>query len=174
MKLVAFTGYKGSGKTTAAATLRLRKSFVQLSFAFSIKEMLSVMGLTDAELYGSAKELPCGLLGGKTPRHAMQTLGYEWGRELISEDIWVWVLRKRIIKERRLRNDIVIDDCRFPNEVEMIHDFGGKVFWIKRAGEGGDSHESESHIPHLNYDGVIENCGDLGVLEKSVFTAIET
>ncbi len=42
-------------------------------------------------------------------------------------------IRKKIIDILEKNNkNIVISDCRFPNEIEMIKKLGGKIIYIKR------------------------------------------
>ena len=85
--VIAITGQAGSGKTTIAKHLELEYNYVRVRFAEVLKDMLLALGLTEEEINGDLKEKPCSLLLGKTPRHAMQTLGIEWGRNLIHPDI---------------------------------------------------------------------------------------
>ena len=92
--LIALTGLAGSGKTTAADYLVKAHGFACISFAGPIKSMLRTLGLTALEdieevFEGEGKEKPNRLLCGKSPRFAMQTLGTEWGRDLIGPDLWV-------------------------------------------------------------------------------------
>jgi hypothetical protein len=96
--------------------------------------MMRSLGLTDREIDGDHKELPCELLGGKTPRHAMQTIGTEWGRDLIDGDLWInaW---KRSIEKLPPNVPIVCDDVRFANEAEAIHAMGGVVIRVVRLGQ---------------------------------------
>ena len=55
--LVAFCGYKQSGKDTAADYL-VRKGFVKMSFASPLKQGVEkLFGLTREQLYGSKKEI---------------------------------------------------------------------------------------------------------------------
>jgi hypothetical protein len=49
----------------------------QVKFAGPLKSMCMALGLTEAHIEGHLKEVPCELLCGQTPRHAMQTLGTE-------------------------------------------------------------------------------------------------
>src|SRR5688572_26446471 len=86
-KIVAFVGPIGCGKTTAARALR-RLEYTKVSFADPLKEMLIAFGLTAEQVYGNEKEIPTGILAGHTPRYAMQTLGTEWGRDLIHTNLW--------------------------------------------------------------------------------------
>ena len=83
---------------------------------------------------------------GRTPRYAMQTLGTEWGRDLISPNIWVNIVKHDILK---IKGDVVIDDCRFPNEVVMILGLGGVMVYIDRGGKSGD-HASEREVKSLH------------------------
>jgi hypothetical protein len=46
--------------------------------------------------------------------------------------MWVASLENRL---RNTKNDIVITDCRFPNEIKAIHTIGGRVVRVKRGPE---------------------------------------
>lgn len=123
-KIILLTGPAGAGKTTAGNILSTVHGFALLKFATPIKSMLYGLGLTEEHIEGSLKEVPCDLLGGRTPRYAMQTLGTEWGREIMHPAIWIEVMIgwiKRLQHESDLfTRDIVIDDTRFPNEITRI------------------------------------------------------
>lgn len=127
MPLIAFAGPAGSGKTTAAQYLVDRYGYTRVRFAAPLKGMLRSLGLSDRELDGDAKEVPCGLLCGQTPRWAQQTLGTEWGRELIGGDIWI---RAWEVACSKIETPIVVDDCRFENEVHAVRSGGGFVVRI--------------------------------------------
>jgi hypothetical protein len=72
-------------------------------------------------------------------------LGTEWGRNTISNDIWVNLARHRI--EESDHKIFIIDDVRFDNEAKMILDLGGEVWNLSRDGVGGqDGHISEAGI----------------------------
>lgn len=158
--LVGLTGLKGSGKTFCAQHLVNAHYFWRVRFAGPIKEMLRVLGLGEAELLGDKKELPCEALCGKTPRHAMQSLGSEWGRNMIHPDLWVMLgmSKARMLLERG--RSVVIDDVRFPNEVEAIKRAGGIIVGIDRPGLPVDNHDSENQIAYLEVDWTIDNKGD--------------
>ena len=71
---------------------------------------------------------------GKSIRYMLQTLGTEWGRNLIHPDIWILEAERRL-KQMSNANDtdgVIITDCRFPNEADKIHEMGGKVIRIVR------------------------------------------
>src|SRR5690606_21287800 len=114
--VVAFTGRAGSGKSTASRYLVERHGYQLVKFAGPLKAMMRALGLGDRHIEGDDKELPCALLSGKTPRHAMQTLGTEWGRNCIGENFWVDLWTYHASQHER----VVVDDCRFANEARAI------------------------------------------------------
>jgi hypothetical protein len=163
--VVGFAGAMHSGKTTAALEL-VRLGFVRVRFAGPLKNMLHVLGLTPAQLDGDEKEKPSALLGGVTPRHAMQTLGTEWGRQCIHPDLWInaWMNGLKIHKQ-----PIVADDLRYQNEVDAIHAVGGVVVQIERDGIGSDLniHASEQ-LAFDSVDHVIRNNGSIGQFQEQI------
>ena len=143
--IIAFTGLAGAGKSTAAFHLVKSRGFERVRFAGPLKAMMAALGCTQAEIDGDRKELPCDLLGGKTPRHAMQTLGTEWGRDLIQPDLWIRAWR-HAVDALPAGVPVVVDDCRFPNEADAIKAAGGLLVRIERPGAGtASAHESEKH-----------------------------
>lgn len=166
--IVGLTGRKGHGKDTAASVF-VEHGFRQLRFADPLKAMLRAFftqfdldpELIERKVEGDLKEVPCPLLRDKTPRHAMQTLGTEWGRCLIADDLWVVALQMRATA---LPN-VVVSDVRFPNECEAIHAIGGLVYRVdagKRVPVNEFSaHSSETAVDALSVDGVIWNEGSV-------------
>ncbi|MGZ6320423.1 MAG: deoxynucleotide monophosphate kinase family protein [Ktedonobacterales bacterium] len=137
--IIGLAGNIGSGKTTAAKEL-CRLGFERFRFAGPLKDMCRALGMTDEQVDGALKEEPCDLLCGKTPRHAMQTLGTEWGRELIGEELWINAWRHAISKTE---SPIVTDDLRFPNEASAVRAVGGIVVLVTRPGNAVQTHTSE-------------------------------
>lgn len=151
--LIGLIGRKGSGKDTAALTL-LSKGYQNVKFAGALKQMarslLTYQGMDEATveriIEGDMKEVALDEFGGRSSRYVMQTLGTEWGRNLISDSFWV-----DIAVNKALSRKTVVTDVRFPNEVAAIQDNGGVVFgisaeWIVPV-EG--EHESERLIDGL-------------------------
>ena len=152
-RLIGLLGRKGSGKDTAALAL-LARGYQNIKFAGVLKDMIRVLLtyqgvdplIVERMVEGDLKEEPTAFLGGQTPRFAMQTLGTEWGRTLIADDLWV----KTAIR-RSDGHETVITDVRFPNEMEAVVSAGGVCFgitadWIAPV-EG--EHESEALIDDL-------------------------
>lgn len=180
IRVFAFTGLKQSGKSTAALCakheLKSRgQNVLSLHFAQSLKDMLTIFGLTHAELYGEAKEVPSPLLCGKTPRWAMQALGTEWGRDCIGEDIWVnhWK-RKAAEFLKGPNNCILVEDLRFKNELAALKEVGAHTFRIvnPRISLTPEPHPSEVMIPHLDVNQTILNDGTMQQLSDAVQEAV--
>ena len=150
--LVGLFGPVGAGKSTIARMMS-RYGFRTLPFAGPMKNMLGGLGLSYAQLYGDEKDFPCDLLGGKTPRYAMQTLGTEWGRKCIGDSLWVEAWKMQSLG---YGGSIVADDVRFPNEERAIRAAGGVLVCVTRSGAPQPAnaalHESECQVLNADYD----------------------
>lgn len=157
MAIIGIIGPRQSGKSTLTRHLVEYYGFTRTAFADPIKKaLMAAFGLSRDQVYGDLKEEPTDKLCGRTPRHAMMTLGTEWGRELIDPNIWLsaW-------KNTRPKGNIVIEDVRFPNEHKLIKELGGIIIRVRRPGyEYDPSHESEAH-GELEYDHEFINDNDL-------------
>lgn len=142
--IIGLAGAKQSGKTTLAKFLEHECGFLHVSFAHPIRKFVADLCGTDIEGLELIKEVPQPNLGGRTPRHAMQTLGTEWGRDMIWQDLWTNRV-KRLASETN--QSVVISDVRFPNEIDVIHKTGGVVLEITRPDlvVNLDLHASETH-----------------------------
>jgi hypothetical protein len=160
--LIGFTGLARCGKGTAAEHLVRNHGFACVKFAGALKDMMRALGLTEDHIEGHLKELPCDLLGGKTPRFAMQRLGTEFGRQTIADDIWIRAWCDRVSKVGPQYHGIVTDDTRFDNEAAAIRDAGGIVVRIiaNRDGVGiAGAHASEAMA--FSADVTIDNSGTI-------------
>jgi hypothetical protein len=162
--LVGITGYMGSGKTLAADHLCSQRGFRKLKMAQPLKDMLSAVGLTTDDLEGASKEEALTLLCDKSPRYAMQTLGTEWGRNLIGEDIWINLWERKATGLMSLNHNIVADDIRFENEVKQIRFMGGVVLRISRGGVASDHPTEEQDFP-VDFE-VVNNEGTDSLIAK--------
>ena len=143
-KIIGICGFIGSGKDTAADYLVDFYEFQRDSFAASLKDIVAaVFGWDRSLLEGRTSEARewreqidpwwADRLGIKdlTPRWVLQYWGTEVCRRSFHNDIWIASLENRL---RRSENtNIVISDCRFPNEVTAIKKSGGKVIRIVRG-----------------------------------------
>jgi len=168
-RIVSFCGAKFAGKGTSALLL-VRSGYLPVSFARPLKDMLVAMGLSEADVSDpNFKEKPHPLLGGKTPRLAMQLIGTEWGRNMITDNIWVNVARKRILDGLETHRGVVVDDCRFANEAVMLRELGSKIIEITKPGcSYNKSHASEAGLPREMIDATISNDSTIPMLEAAV------
>lgn len=143
----------GVGKSTYARKLKDEQDGVIYSFADTLKEMLSVL-VGRFPVYEN-KNAPIGWLGGITGRSLLQSLGTEWGRNMVGSDIWVQAMEQKFQSSYApLR---VIDDLRFENEAHMVRRLGGEVWLLKREGvEYTNEHSSETCLPDHLIDKVVE------------------
>jgi hypothetical protein len=171
--VVGLSGYAGSGKSAVAKYLVENHGFIRLSYASPIKKMIHALlreagvgPVTIREMIdGKLKEVPSDVLGGKTPRYAMQTLGTEWGRSLIAQDLWRSILLRRMNAELDRGHRVVIDDVRFHNESKFLMEHG-RVFRIERFADQQMTHISEDQS--FPVDDIIANNGSLQELYAAI------
>ena len=146
-KLIGLCGAKGVGKSTYASFIAGQNGHVY-SFATPLKKML--MSVFPDEYILTQKELPIpNYPKHVTGRYLLQTLGTDWARKLVTEDIWMLMLRERLVKDMEEKaTPMVIDDLRFPNEALMVRELGGEVWELRRRGfkPSNDNHVSESGL----------------------------
>jgi hypothetical protein len=171
--LIAITGPKESGKSTIAKYLAENYGYARIRFADPLKAMLGAYGLSEYELEGEGKELPCQILGGHTPRYAMQSLGTGWGRNLMSQTFWTDAWSRRV--GHGLGGYVVAEDLRFPNEEFTARLHGGVIWRVERPDlRSTDDHVSETEHMHVRYDHLFINDGTIDDLLASVRKEIET
>ena len=155
MKIIALTGPKQVGKTTVAnAIANYLDPFIHsqvVSFATPMRAMLLAMGIDERHLNNpSLKETPIEGIN-KSARQLLQTLGTDWGRNMINDNIWLWAMQRQLkFAEMGNAEYAIIDDCRFENEARCVKSLGGIIVRLKRVGfeYGTDPHESERPIAH--------------------------
>lgn len=172
---IAFAGLAGSGKSTAADYLVRSHHFHRLSYASPFKKMLlsllvdaGVGPITAKEMiYGSLKEVAHESLAMRSPRHALQTLGSEWGRGCISPDIWRRILLRKSQMLTSSGFSIVVDDLRFPCEAEALRSEGYLLVRLQREGSGTSSNHS-SEAQDFPIDKEISNNGSVEDLQSQI------
>lgn len=170
MKIIGITGLARSGKDTLAEYLVNDHGFIKLSFAAPIRAFVAdITGLPVSAMEdGPEKEQPLDWLNGQTPRRLMQTVGTEWGREMIDRDLWVKVVAQKIRQARQAgATGVVVSDVRFDNEAEFIREWGGEVVRVVRDGAVKVlAHASEAGVNPDLIDRVIDNNGPMMALRQ--------
>lgn len=170
--IIGLSGAAGSGKNAVAAILRRQHDFGVLAFADPIYDAVAaITGIHRRELEDRAiKERVIPWLG-KSPRELLQTLGTEWGRQTVREDIWI----QRAMQAAKSYERVAICDCRFANEAQAVLAAGGAVWEVRRrdAGLAGSTgrHSSEAGVPPGLISLTIDNNGTLADLEQAVDVA---
>ncbi len=177
-QLIGLAGRARVGKDTVADMLS-PFGYKKVSFADPIRAAVAeIFSVSRHIIYADGmKTLP--IMPGRfsdhiTPRFLMQTLGTEWGRNLIDEDIWLKLVQS---KWDVLDSNMVVADVRFENEARWIRETGGKVWHIRRdvtvevGGVAGHARESGVMF-YPGIDELIENNGSVHDLLEKVVNAL--
>jgi hypothetical protein len=161
--IIGVCGFIGSGKDTVADYLTNFHGFRRESFANSLKDAVAlVFGWDRTMLEGRTKQArewreqvdPWWAarlnMPNLTPRLMLQLWGTEVCRKGFHDDIWIASLENKL---RNSKDDIVISDCRFPNEIKSIRDAGGIVVRVVRGEEPEwyEAAESANRGPNNNF-----------------------
>lgn len=150
-----------SGKSTVATHLQQQHGFALVKFAGGLKSMtralLFSLGYdnTAVERFveGDAREVVLPEIGVST-RRVMQTLGTEWGRKCIDENLWAKIAQAKVQSLLREGTSVVIDDMRFVNEMEHILAIGGVCYRIIRPDAPAAPASSVNHASEGELDGI--------------------
>lgn len=141
--IIGICGFIGSGKDTAADYLVNFHEFRRESFAGILKDAVSAVFGWDREMlegrtrqsrewreqvdtwWANRLDIPH-----LTPRWVLQYWGTDILRKGFHDDIWIASLENKL---RNSDDNIVISDCRFPNEIKGIKNQGGRVIWVQRG-----------------------------------------
>lgn len=169
-KIIGVTGLKRAGKDTIADYLYYRYNYQKRHFATPIKSMISALlrhiEIENPTLYvDDQKEINLPVLN-VSYRKLAQTLGTEWGRGLIDNDIWINIAKHHC----KNNNFVCFADVRFDNEAKLIADLGGIIIKINRGSNEYlmDIHPSELGISdkYINY--TISNIGTIRDIHNKV------
>lgn len=195
--IIGILGNAGVGKSVSADHLAQKWEYASIAFADPMKRFCKeIFNFSVEQLWGPSEErnkedkrYPRGT-GYLTPRHALQQLGTQWGRDCYP-NVWVeYAIRTAqsilidhcyYTPERGAyhavypswpshRKGVVISDCRFPNEVAAIHRAGGKVIRILRPSlkTSTQTHASETEQKDIVVDETIINDHDFEALYRKL------
>lgn len=144
MDRIGLVGFIGSGKGTVSSILE-EKGYTHLSFAGALKDVLSVVFGWDRNLLEGdtiesrdfrntiddwwSNKLD---ISGFTPRMALQLIGTDLFRNKFHSDIWVTILERKILN---VNGPVVVSDCRFPNELDLLKRLDFSIAHIKKGSD---------------------------------------
>ena len=145
--VVGVCGLTSAGKDTIADFLTTDYKFQRASFASILKDVVARVFSFDRDLLEGRtdesrawREQPDAYwsekLGqpGLSPRRILQLWGTEVVRNGFHQDMWVLALERDILSGK-YGPRVVITDCRFENEIKMIHKLGGRVWRVQRGAQ---------------------------------------
>lgn len=156
-KLLGLAGHMGSGKSTVAKEYYNRycgNNAVILPFAKYLKQFAKLLG------WNGEKD--------DKGRRLLQILGTECMRECIDENGWLKLWYKDFINHICDNSGItvIVDDVRFPNEVQLIRELGGTVVELTGRGIDCSNHPSEQKLSGLM---CVDNSKSLKKTCKEIF-----
>jgi len=177
--LIGLCGAAGAGKNSVANFLTDSDGcrLYQLAFADPLYQCVStITGLPVARLKDrDVKEAVLPHLG-KSPRQMLQSLGTEWGRGMVHDEIWIRITMERAGEHLTVGRGVVITDVRFDNEAQAIVDAGGEVWRVIRNGwrcldDNTAAHQSEAGVSDHLIARIIDNSGSLDDLRAQLSAA---
>lgn len=147
MVIIGICGFQGVGKDTFSNYLVNNFDFKKFSFAAATKDVLSIIfGWDRSLLEGDTLESRTFRetidpwwseklsIPDLTPRKVLQMVGTDLFRKHFNNEIWVHIVEKKIIEllKKNSSEKIIVSDCRFPNEINMLKKFGCKIIHIHR------------------------------------------
>lgn len=169
--LVSLSYKARSGKDTIADYLVQNYGFVKMSFAESLKKASKeIFSFSEEQVNGNLKEV-VDPYWNQTPRYILQKVGTELFRNYFDKEIWVRSLEARI--KRSDSKNICITDTRFPNEVDAVKRWGGKLIKVVRDVvpeiTGVKQHESEIALEsYTGWDYIVYNNGTFEDLYRKI------
>jgi hypothetical protein len=202
--IIGVCGFIGSGKDTVADYLVNFHEYRRESFANSLKDAVAqVFGWDRTLLEGRTKQARewreqvdpwwAKRLGMPelTPRLMLQLWGTEVCRVGFQDDIWIASLENKL---RNSEDNVVISDCRFPNEIKALRAADGCIVCVERGVQPHWStiaaranqcdtkaqawlkaegiHASETAWVGTDFDFVLYNNSDIDSLYKQIQTVI--
>lgn len=171
--VIGIHGLARTGKDTVANFILAHRGGYLYSFADPIRAMLMPIGIDMNDPYWQARKEEVIPALGVSPRRMMQTLGTEWGRELINPDLWLILAKQRLLNYGA---GMVIADVRFENEAAWVRNQGGRVIHvIRKLAVPVAAHVSEAGVVAdlEKGDVILHNEGSLQALQHHVHEILD-
>jgi adenylate kinase family enzyme len=173
--IIGILGKKGSGKDTMAEFLIQQYQFKQFTYAEPLKKICQdLFSLTDEQVTCPILKETVDQRWGKSPRQILQEIGTDLFRKHYDENIWVKILKEKIILEPKEQN-IVVSDIRHQNELDTITEFTNcLIFRIERPNVSTlDNHSTENNILQYNNIITIQNNSTIQDFHSKIKTILE-
>lgn len=190
--IIGLCGAQGVGKDTIGDILVSEYGFTKITFASALKDVVSILfswprdlleGITEEsrlwretiDMYWSEKTG----VSGFTPRKALQYVGTDLLRRQLYDNIWVNIVENKISMLLSLNpeTNIVITDCRFINEFNMIKKFSGsQIFKIVKDINiqlTNTNHSSEVDWQNYDFNRILYNNKTVSDLKLQIKSIIE-
>lgn len=164
--VIGIAGPARSGKDTICTFVITAVGGYRYSMADPIRAMLSVgVGIDMTDPYWQDRKEAAIPALGRSPREMMQTLGTEWGRMMVSPEIWLLQAQARLLD---FGPGMVVPDIRFPNEATWVRKYGALLHVRRKDTVGVSEHASEAGIEPTEHELVIHNDGTFEELQEVV------
>jgi hypothetical protein len=140
--LIGLSGFKRSGKDTAAQELSARLGYTRVAFADALRD--EVFDRFGIRLGDDDKEKPLPAYGLRTYRDLLIEHAQE--RRAQNPDYWVERVDAQVREYQHLGIRVVITDVRMPNEVAWLRAMDALHIWISRPGVSSNGHETEQDL----------------------------
>ena len=174
VRLIGLVGKAGSGKDTLADEIAA-DGWEKVAFADSLKRMcIDYLGLSHDDAYTQEGKMRMNPHWGMTNRTILQKVGTDAMRNGFDKDVWVKILQIRIRRMLDEGRKVVITDCRFDNEAQMVEDMGGLVVEVVRYSQSKNlssveqQHASEEPVSRRYVAFTVDNNGEVSRL-RSLF-----
>jgi len=143
LNVIGICGLIGSGKGTVADILVNTFGYTKISFADKVKDgVATVFGWDRSLLEGDTpesrewREQPDKFWTNETgqeitPRVVLQRFGTDCMRNGFYDGVWVSLVKKKILENPDKK--FVIPDARFANELGLITELSGEIWWVRRG-----------------------------------------
>ena len=185
--IIGLCGNQGSGKDTVANILVSEYGFIKLTFASTLKDIVAILfswqrdlleGLTEEsrlwrettdDFWSEKLSIPS-----FTPRKALQMIGTDLFRIHFNNDIWTNIVENKIgvMLKNNPKTNIVISDCRFTNEFNLIKQFTDShiimILREKNISTNKIYHSSETEWVNYNFDTILQNDNSIDDLKSNL------